>query len=149
MAGKTEVKGKLFFAYPNDVVYSKIDVRNGAIGIISETGEKMVFSSEYPIYKVDTSVALPQYIRLLFRTAHFQNHINSLISGASGRKLIEPSILEQIEVPLPTIQKQKEIIVPYIKASETVAAATECLVKTIKEVDEIILGRRTLPIILQ
>jgi type I restriction enzyme S subunit len=34
-AGET-FKGRLFVADPGDVIYSKIDVRNGAIGIIPE-----------------------------------------------------------------------------------------------------------------
>jgi type I restriction enzyme S subunit len=110
MSGKQEVKGKLCFAHANDVVYSKIDARNGAIGIVPETLPRVVFSSEYPIYEVAASVALPDYVKLLFRMDSFRERINSLISGASGRKRVEPTTLEGIEVPLPPLATQQAIV---------------------------------------
>ncbi len=110
MSSKLEVKGKLFFAHANDVVYSKIDARNGAIGIVPESMPRVAFSSEYPIYEVDPSIALPQYVKLLFRMDSFRERINSLISGASGRKRVEPSTLESIEVPLPPLATQRAIV---------------------------------------
>lgn len=50
------------FAYAGDVIYSKIDVRNGAIGIIPPEMSKVAVSSEYPVYKVSPDIALPTYI---------------------------------------------------------------------------------------
>ncbi len=47
-----EVKGRMFFAHAYDVVYSMIDARNGAIGIVPESMPRVAFSSEYPIYEV-------------------------------------------------------------------------------------------------
>ncbi len=110
MSGKNDVKGKLFFARADDVVYSKIDARNGAIGIIPATMPEVVFSSEYPIYSVDRKTALPEYVKLLFRMNSFRERINSIISGSSGRKRVEPSILEGIEVPLPPLATQQAIV---------------------------------------
>lgn len=123
MSGKAEVKGRLFFAHANDVVYSKIDARNGAIGIVPDTMPRVAFSSEYPIYAVDSKVALPEYVKLLFRMDSFRARINSLISGASGRKRVEPSTLESIEVPLPPLATQQAIVAHWRAAQEKIAAA--------------------------
>jgi type I restriction enzyme S subunit len=117
MSSKQEVKGKLCFAHANDVVYSKIDARNGAIGIVPTSLPLVVFSSEYPIYEVVPAVALPEYVKLLFRMNSFRERINSLISGASGRKRVEPGTLESIEVPLPPLATQ-QVIVDYWRATE-------------------------------
>lgn len=110
MSSKLAVKGKLFFAHANDFVYSKIDARKGAISIVPADVPLMVFSSEYPIYEVNPAVALPEYIKLLFRMETFLGRINSLISGASGRKRVEPSVLEGIEAPLPPLAIQRAIV---------------------------------------
>lgn len=80
-----DIKGKLFRAHAGDVVYSKIDVRNGAIGIVPECLPDVAVTSEFPVYEVNKDVALPMYIKLLFRTELFRRTINSMISGASGR----------------------------------------------------------------
>lgn len=82
--GQEEFKGKLYFAYADDVVFSKIDVRNGAIGVVPASMPCIAVSSEYPVYEVIQNVALPRYIQLLFKTAYFRQAINSMISGASG-----------------------------------------------------------------
>jgi len=123
MSSTLEFKGKLCFAHANDVVYSKIDARNGAIGIVPESMPRVVFSSEYPIYEVDTAVALPEYVKLLFRMASFRERINSLISGASGRKRVEPSTLESIEVPVPPLATQRAIVAHWQATQEKNAAA--------------------------
>lgn len=123
MSSKLEVKGKLFFAHANDVVYSKIDARNGAIGIVPESMPRVAFSSEYPIYEVNPTIASPQYVKLLFRMDSFRERINSLISGASGRKRVEPSTLEGIEVPLPPVAIQRAIVAHWQAAQDKNAAA--------------------------
>lgn len=94
-------KGRLFYADPGDVIYSKIDVRNGAIGIIPDEMGRVCVSSEYPVYSVDPAIADARYIKLVFRTESFRRKINSMISGASGRKRVQPSDLESVAVPSP------------------------------------------------
>ena len=104
-----DVKGKLFRVRPGDVVFSKIDVRNGAIGIAPDDIRLMCVTSEFPVYEVKTDRADPNYVKLLFRTEAFARLLNSMISGASGRKRIQPSQLEQAKVPLPPLPLQKRI----------------------------------------
>lgn len=118
-------KGRLFFADPGDLIYSKIDVRNGAIGIIPDQLGRVCVSSEYPVYGVDPEIAYARYIKLLFRTAVFRRTINSMISGASGRKRVQPSDLESIEVPLPPLSVQRKIVAAWETARKyaTQAAA--------------------------
>jgi len=60
-----DIKGKLFRAYPGDVVFSKIDVRNGAIGLAPDNIDSMCATSEFPIYSVNIERAHPEYIKLL------------------------------------------------------------------------------------
>lgn len=111
-----EFKGKLFNADPGDVIYSKIDVRNGAIGIIPEHYGSVCVSSEYPVYTVNPDVAEAPFVKVLFRTAAFRRTINSLISGASGRKRVQPADLEAIHVPLPALPVQRKIAETWEKA---------------------------------
>jgi type I restriction enzyme S subunit len=115
-------KGRLYFADPGDVIYSKIDVRNGAIGIIPEDLGRVCVSSEYPVYAVDPQIAVARFVKLLFRTAAFRRKINSMISGASGRKRVQPSDLETVEVPLPPLPVQRKIVAAWEEARRAAAA---------------------------
>lgn len=115
----SEFKGRLFFAAPGDLVYSKIDVRNGAIGIVPEQMTNAVVSSEFPVYRVSQQVALPGYIKLLFKTRYFRHAINGMVSGASGRKRVQPEQLADLEVPFPPLSIQRAIV----RESENAQAA--------------------------
>jgi type I restriction enzyme S subunit len=105
-----EFKGKLYLAEPGDVIYSKIDVRNGAIGLVPADISRCAVSSEYPVYQVRSDVALGEYVKLVFRTSHFRQVINGMISGASGRKRVQPEQIESVDVPLPPLETQRAIV---------------------------------------
>jgi type I restriction enzyme S subunit len=115
-------KGRLFHADPGDVIYSKIDVRNGAIGIIPDDLGRVCVSSEYPVYTVDAKLAEARYVKLLFRTAAFRRKINSMISGASGRKRVQPSDLVEVQVPIPSLSVQRRIVAAWEAARKSAAA---------------------------
>ena len=120
-----EFKGKLFEAHAGDLVYSKIDARNGAIGIVPQELNRVAVSSEYPVYAVRSDIASSAYLKLLLRSAHLQNIINSMKSGASGRKRVQPSEIEKIEVPLPSLNIQQAIVRHWQQAQDAECAARE------------------------
>ena len=124
LRGKESFKGSLFFADPGDLVFSKIDVRNGAIGIVPKRLGRVAVSSEYPVYRVDETVADRDYLALLLRTDAFKSALNAMISGASGRKRITPEALEEMTVPVPPLPVQ-EAIVAYWHEAQTRASALQ------------------------
>jgi hypothetical protein len=128
-------KGRLFHADPGDVIYSKIDVRNGAIGVVPEGMGRICVSSEYPVYAVAPAVADARYVKLLFRTSAFRRKINSMISGASGRKRVQPSDLEAIAVPLPPLPVQRKIVAAHEAAQQKVDGARESLARLVSDLD--------------
>ncbi len=134
-ADASTFKGKLFLAESGDVLYSKIDVRNGAIGVVPPSMPRVAVSSEYPVYGIRREVALPQYVKLLFRTNVFRRQINSLISGASGRKRVQPSDLEQIEAPLPDPSVQSLIVDYWQEAQRGVDAARDGLSEPVRSLN--------------
>lgn len=136
LKGKSEFKGKLFSASPGDVIYSKIDVRNGAIGIIPNDMPLAAVSSEFPVYAVLPDVALPDYIQLVFRSQQFLQLINSMISGTSGRKRVQPEQLEQIEIPLPPIAIQQAIVNHWQIAQAEIKAAYDKVEKLKASIDD-------------
>lgn len=129
-----DTKGKLYRVYPGDVVFSKIDVRNGAIGIAPDDIECMCVSSEFPVYSVSTGKALSGYVKLLFRTTAFKKLLNSMISGTSGRKRIQPSQLEGVKVPLPPLPVQQKIVVYWEAAQQQRALANQALTDLVAEI---------------
>lgn len=122
-AAPGSLKGKLFVAQSGDVVFSKIDLRNGAIGIVPPAFEKAAFTAEFPIYQVQPDVADSRYIQVLFRSDFFRATINGMVSGASGRKRVAPEQLEAMPVPLPPMDVQRAIVTQWEQAQAEVQRA--------------------------
>jgi len=105
-------------------------------------------SSEYPVYQVDPAVAVPGYIQLLFRTDYFIKAINSMISGASGRKRVQPSQIENLEIPLPPLSIQKSIVKIWQNAQKEIITIRERTESHAQEIENKLLhaiGVRVLP----
>lgn len=134
--GKTTFKGGLFFAHPGDIIYSKIDVRNGAIGIVPDQFPVVVVTSEFPVYRINRKVAVSEYIQLVFRTEHFRNIVNSMVSGTSGRKRVQPDDLENVEIPLPSLTEQQAIVEYWRSAEDRISTIRAQVGRRIKEVED-------------
>lgn len=118
---KQVVKGRLFVAEPGDVVYSKIDARNGAVGVVPRSVGQLGFSAEYPIYQVDPQALDPDFLHLVLRSDHFRRTLNGMASGTSGRKRIQPSDLERAPIPVPPLSVQRRIVAAAAKTREQAA----------------------------
>lgn len=117
-------KGGMFAAYPGDLVYSKIDVRNGAIGLIPAEFARVVVTSEYPVYTPDERQVDPRYLALLLRTPSFLHLLKAAASGTSGRKRVNAESFESLEIPVPELSEQTRLVSEYEKAL-TLAADLE------------------------
>lgn len=117
------IKGRLFVARAGEIVYSKIDVRNGAIGIVPPWLPVVAVTSEYPVHRVRDEVATVGYLRLLVRSSGLRRVIQSRISGASGRKRILPADLLSMRAPLPALDVQRAIVAHAERAEAAVRRA--------------------------
>jgi type I restriction enzyme S subunit len=105
----------MFAAYPGDLIFSKIDARNGAIGLVPNNLPKVVVTSEYPIHSTDPKQVDGRYMAMLLRTPNFLKLIRNAASGTSGRKRITPENFRSIEIPLPELKDQRRLVAAYQK----------------------------------
>lgn len=106
-------KGSMYAAYPGDLVFSKIDARNGAVGLIPNTMPKVVVTSEYPVFVPSADKLRPAYLDHLLRAEHFKVDLQSKASGTSGRKRVTPEGFLTLEVPVPSLDEQDALIAGY------------------------------------
>lgn len=106
-------KGAMFAACPGDVVFSKIDARNGAVGLIPATMPKVVLTPEYPVMVPDLSKLRPAYLNFLLRAEHFKHDLQRKASGTSGRKRVTPEAFLSLAVPLPSLDEQDALVTAY------------------------------------
>jgi type I restriction enzyme S subunit len=104
------VKGKLYKAYPGDIVFSKIDVRMGAVAVVPEDFGTVAVTAEFPVYEVDSNKAYPEYIKMLIRHPRFRRWLRATASGTSGRKRAQPEKMEKVSVPLLEKGLQRQLL---------------------------------------
>ncbi|MDD2876261.1 MAG: hypothetical protein PHT60_03425 [Acidiphilium sp.] len=124
-------KGAMFAVYPGDIVFSKIDARSGAIGMLPTSIPKAVVTPEFPVFVADPGKLDSGFVQRVLRTGGFLKDLRSKATGTSGRKRISPEAFLDLRVPLPDLAEQQAIVAAYDAAlveaagKEKAAAAAE------------------------
>lgn len=119
---RTEVfKGAMFAAYPGDLAFSKIDARNGAVGLIPDSIPKAVVTSEYPVFTPNAAKLRADFLHHLLRAEHFRADLQRKASGTSGRKRVTPEVFLSLEIPVPSLAEQEALIAAYTDALKLAA----------------------------
>ncbi|MCY4390115.1 MAG: restriction endonuclease subunit S [Desulfurellaceae bacterium] len=103
----------MFAVYPGDIVFSKIDARNGAIGILPSEISKAVVTPEFPAFIPHPDRLDGEFVKLILRTGGFLAALRRQASGTSGRKRITPEAFLDLRIPLPSLTEQQSIVASY------------------------------------
>ena len=117
-------KGAMFAVYPGDIVFSKIDARSGAIGMLPASIPMGVVTPEFPVFLADPAKLDSGFVQRVLRTGGFLKALRSKATGTSGRKRISPESFLDLRIPLPDLSEQQAIVAAY-DAAQKEAAATE------------------------
>ena len=111
----------MFAAWPGDVVFSRIDARNGAIGVLQESIAKAVVTTEFPVFVPVPDRLDGGFVKLVLRTGNFLAALRRKASGTSGRKRITPDAFADLRVPLPPLDEQRAIVAAHRAALDRAA----------------------------
>lgn len=118
-----EYKMDLFFARPGDIVVAKIDLKNGAVGIVPDW-ENVVVTGHFAVYQPDTSRLEPEYLIRLLQTSFFKAYLWRNKVGAEGRKEVKLDFFESILIPLPSLNVQRDLMGYWRQAKSRATSAS-------------------------
>ena len=111
-----DLKGdKWFQVKAGDLIFSKIDARHGAFGLVPEDLDDAIVTSEFPPFRIKDGECSPSLLSAFLTSKHFYGQIEAKVSGASGRRRFEPEELLNMEVPLLPMHEQEELVTEYEK----------------------------------
>lgn len=99
-----------FVARSGDLVISKIDARNGAAGLVPVALDGVVVTADFPIYKVDYSRVLPEYMDLFVRSREFASMCKDASGGTTNRVRLDMKRFPALTIPLPPLETQKKTV---------------------------------------
>ena len=133
---------KQFLVSEGQFILSKIDARNGAMGIISKALDGAVVTQDFLPYDIDITKINPQYFVLVCTTKQFIEFCQHCSSGTTNRQRVDEAQFLNIKIPVPSLEKQNQLVENYnniinesyrrfskglIKARETRAYLSECI----------------------
>lgn len=84
----------------NQLMWCKVDTKNGAFGITKKEHVGSLASTNMAIANINLKKVNPEFIQLFFTIPRFYGHINSLSTGTTNRKYLTPDqVLDLIEIP--------------------------------------------------
>lgn len=91
-------------------VLSRIDARNGALGIVPPDLDGALVSNDFPVFSVDDGLCLPAYLGWLCRTRPFVGLCSRASAGTTNRVRLKLDAFLDLELPLPPLAEQRRIV---------------------------------------
>ncbi|HQA84270.1 MAG TPA: restriction endonuclease subunit S, partial [bacterium] len=112
-----------FIVNEGDFIMSKIDARNGAFGIVPAILDGAVVTSSFPYFEIKTDKVNPKYLEAIVTQKSFYDQINNMVSGATGRRSVEVDNFLELQIPLPPLEVQNEIVAKIEKQKQIIEGA--------------------------
>lgn len=125
-------------AHHNQFVFNRATTRNGdKISIALRKGESCIVSPSYRIFEVkDENVLNPDYLLMWFKRPEFDRYARFKSHG-SAHEFFDMEEMNEVELPIPSIEKQREIVAQYqavenkIKVNEQICEKLEAAAQTL------------------
>lgn len=130
----------LYYAKPGDLVVAKIDLKNGAVGIVPNEWVNIVVTGHFAVYEIDKSLIRPAWLHRIIQQPDFKQYLWRNKVGAEGRKEVKLDFFESIQIPVPSLKVQDTILEKTRPTVVEINRLQELLRRTELEIDEMIHG---------
>ncbi|MCA3018927.1 MAG: restriction endonuclease subunit S [Rhodocyclaceae bacterium] len=117
------VNGRRFIARKNQFIASRIDARNGAMGIVPESLDGALVTNDFPLFEVNQEHILPQYIGWLCRTPAFVDLCARASEGTTNRVRLKEDEFLRLEIQIPDTKEQQRIVIRIDTVEQQLQAA--------------------------
>lgn len=111
VAGTDIAASKQFIVRTNQFIVSKIDARNGAFGLIPDSLDGAVVSSDFPVFTPNRSRLLPEFLDWMSKTHDFVELCQAASEGTTNRVRLKVGRFLATKIPLPPLEEQQRIVV--------------------------------------
>ena len=100
------------------LVVSKIDGKSGAMGIIQDEFDGAIVTQDFPVFNIDTTKVLPEYLISILVHPAILERIASTSSGSTGRRRLSIPRFLAMKIALPSISEQKRMLRNILRLKE-------------------------------
>ena len=110
VAGAEVAALRRMVAHRGQFILSRIDARNGALGIVPDELDGAIVSSDFPVFNLATNLLLPSYLGWMCKTAAFVEECRRASEGTTNRVRLQEDTFLAKEIPLPPLSEQQRIV---------------------------------------
>ncbi len=106
----SSLSGRRFVARSGQFIASRIDARNGAMGLVPDTLDGALVTNDFPLFFVDGRQMAPAFLGWLSRTRGFVELCLRASEGTTNRVRLKEQHFLNLEIPLPPLAEQRRIV---------------------------------------
>ena len=112
--GKDIGTKKQFIIKEGQFLLSKIDARNVAFGIATKEIDGAIITADFFAYDIDETIINPYFLSLITTTDEFLNFAKNSSTGTTNRQRLNEELFLNVEIPLPSIDEQNDLVQPLL-----------------------------------
>jgi len=109
-SGTAVAAQRRYVARASHLILSRIDARNGALGIVPPELDGAIVSNDFPTYDLAADRLLPAFLGWMCRTASFIEACQRASEGTTNRVRLKEDLFLDIEIPLPPLEEQRRVV---------------------------------------
>jgi type I restriction enzyme, S subunit len=110
MVTGAQVVARRYVARRGQFILSRIDARNGALGIVPPTLDGAIVSNDFPIFRIAENRLVPAYLGWLCKTGTFVEECRRASEGTTNRVRLQEDKFLARAIHLPPHGEQKRIV---------------------------------------
>lgn len=108
--GADQIGARRFRVSAGQFIVSRIDARNGAMGIVPEELNNAIVTNDFPSFNVNEDRLLPSFIGWLCRTKAFVDICRAASEGTTNRVRLKKDRFLDMAIPLPKLDEQERLV---------------------------------------
>lgn len=110
VAGAEIAAERRFCVAADQFIVSRIDARNGAMGIVPPDLDNAVVTNDFPSFDANPAKLLPAFLGWLSRTQGFVDLCRAASEGTTNRVRLKEDRFLRMPIPLPSLEEQRRIV---------------------------------------
>lgn len=135
-----DVNGRRFLARRGQFIASRIDARNGAMGIVPAALDGGLVTNDFPLFNVKSDRLQVQFLGWLCRTPGFVELCMRASEGTTNRVRLKEGEFLALEIPLPPLPEQQRIVGRIEELAAAIGAARRLRGEQEKEIQQALVG---------
>jgi type I restriction enzyme S subunit len=131
-----------FQARFGQLVLSRIDARNGAIGIVPLDLDGAIVSTDFWLFDINEDLVDPRYVDVYTGTETFVDKCKLASEGTTNRVRLQPDRFLEITMPYPPIDEQRRIVATVVDLASNIRLAQSVSHETRENVSALLTSER-------